>query len=114
METRTETTNRPNIQGGGTTGRTNAQAQDTTGNILNTAKDTLNQGMEKINRSTSDAYEATIDYCKKNPGAALGIAIASGVTIGFLLGRSSKSRFDDTLLGAVATAAIRTALDRWR
>ncbi|HZS46481.1 MAG TPA: hypothetical protein VFC63_15500 [Blastocatellia bacterium] len=109
METRAETSNRTSTQ----TGNASTRVNDTATNLINTAKDTLNTGVEKVTKSTTDVYDSAIKYSKQNPGTALAIALAGGVTLGFILGRSSKSRFDDTLWGAVATAAIKSALDYW-
>src|SRR5215831_7889676 len=101
METRTETSNRVTT-GTGNAGTGGTRINDTTSNLISHAKDTINTGVEKITRGTSDVYDSAIQYSKKNPGAALGIAVGGGVVLGFILGRSSKSRFDDTLWGAVA------------
>jgi len=91
------------------------RAGDGTANtVIQQAKETLNHGVDKVTKSTGQIYDSAIQYSKKNPGTAIGIALASGATLGFLLGRSSKSRFDDSLWGAVTTAALRAAVDRWR
>ncbi len=122
METRTETSNRPNTHTSpsdlGLSQSKQAQG-DKGGNgsantVIQQAKDTLGQGVDKVTKSTGQIYDSAIEYSKKNPGTAIGIALASGATLGFLLGRSSKSRFDDSLWGAVTTAALRAAVDRWR
>jgi len=86
----------------------------TANTVIQQAKDTLNQSVDKVTKSTGQIYDSAIQYSKKNPGTAIGIALASGATLGFLLGRSSKSRFDDSLWGAVTTAALRAAVNRWR
>jgi len=85
---------------------------DTNAGLIDQAKDTFNTGMHKVTKTTSDVFDSAVQYSKKNPGTALSIALASGVTLGFILGRSSKSRFNETLWGSIATACIRTALDR--
>jgi ElaB/YqjD/DUF883 family membrane-anchored ribosome-binding protein len=120
METRTET-NRPNTSTHLSTPDTsksqgNNKTQQGDGNVNNVikqAKDTLNDGMEKVTKNTGEIYDSAIQYSKQNPGKAIGIALASGATLGFLIGRSSKSRYDDSLWGAVTTAALRAAIDRW-
>ena len=108
METRTETSNRLNTQ------TPSSRVSDTSAGLIDQAKDTFNTGMQKVTKTTSDVLDSAVQYSKKNPGTALSIALASGITLGFVLGRSSKSRFNDTLWGAIATTAIRTALDRLR
>jgi len=131
METRTESSNRPTTAANThlSTADTNKQHQpqqqqqgnnkqqqqqgDGATGVIKQAKDTLNQGVEKVSKSTGEIYDSAIQYSKKNPGAAIGIALASGATLGFLLGRSSKSRYDDSLWGAVTTAALRAAISRW-
>ena len=133
METRTETANRPNTntnlaatdhnkQQGNSLSNNQGNNKDqgdsgingTVNNVIKQAKDTLNDGVEKVTKNTGEIYDSAIQYSKKNPGKAMGIALASGATIGFLLGRSSKSRYDDSLWGAVTTAALRAAISRWR
>lgn len=120
METRTETANRPNTHLSTSDmdlskpKQTNGADNATASTVIQQAKDTLNQGVDKVTKSTGQIYDSAIQYSKKNPGTAIGIALASGATLGFLLGRSSKSRFDNSLWGAVTTAALRAAVDRWR
>jgi len=89
------------------------QQGDGANGVIQQAKETLNQGVERVSKSTGQVYDSAIQYSKKNPGAAIGIALASGATLGFLLGRTSKSRYDDSLWGAVTSAALRAAIDRW-
>jgi ElaB/YqjD/DUF883 family membrane-anchored ribosome-binding protein len=121
METRTEMSNRPTTATStllptADTNRpqTNVKPQgDGTSGVIQHAKETLNQGVEKVSQSTGQIYDSAVQYSKKNPGKAIGIALASGATLGFLLGRTSKHRYDDSLWGAVTSAALRAAINRW-
>jgi ElaB/YqjD/DUF883 family membrane-anchored ribosome-binding protein len=122
METRTETSNRPITTSAANLGTTDTSKQqqnlqsrqgDGADSVIQHAKDTLNNGVNKVSKSTGQIYDSAVQYSKKNPGTAIGIALASGATLGFLLGRTSKSRYDDSLWGAVTTAALRAAIDRW-
>jgi len=113
METKTEVSKRLNTQPDAN-GQAMSQVTDAANNVIKQAKETINQGVEKVSKGTGEMYDSAIQYSRKNPGKALGIALGSGVAVGFMLGRSSKSRYDDSLWGAVTTAALRTVINRWR
>jgi ElaB/YqjD/DUF883 family membrane-anchored ribosome-binding protein len=122
METRTETSNRPTTTTNTLLSSTDTNRQqpssvkpqgDGANGVIQQAKETLNQGVEKVSQSTGQIYDSAIQFSKKNPGKAIGIALASGATLGFLLGRTSKHRYDDSLWGAVTSAALRAAINRW-
>ncbi len=51
------------------------------------AKTTATQGVAAVKGRAEDVTEATDEYVRENPWAALGIAAAVGVVIGFIAGR---------------------------
>jgi len=97
METRTESSNRPttaantHLSAGDTNKQQQSQQQgnnkqqqqqgDGATGVIKQAKDTLNQSVDKVTKSTGEFYDSAIQYSKKNPGAAIGIALASGATL---------------------------------
>jgi ElaB/YqjD/DUF883 family membrane-anchored ribosome-binding protein len=51
------------------------------------AKTTANEGISAVRGHAEEASEATDAYVRENPWAAIGIAAAIGIVIGFVAGR---------------------------
>jgi ElaB/YqjD/DUF883 family membrane-anchored ribosome-binding protein len=51
------------------------------------AKTSATQGIAAIRGQTDEVTEATDEYVRENPWAAIGIAAAVGIVIGFIAGR---------------------------
>lgn len=60
-----------------------AKVEDT----LTKAKTSAKQGIAAIRGQTDDVTEATDQYVRENPWAAIGIAAAVGIVLGFIAGR---------------------------
>jgi len=60
-----------------------AKVEDT----LQKAKGTAAQGISAARERAEDVSEATDEYVRDNPWAAIGIAAAVGIVIGFVAGR---------------------------
>jgi ElaB/YqjD/DUF883 family membrane-anchored ribosome-binding protein len=54
---------------------------------LSKAKKSATQGIAAIRGQTDEVTEATDQYVRENPWAALGIAAAVGIVLGFIAGR---------------------------
>ena len=51
------------------------------------AKTSATQGLAAIRGQTDEVTEATDEYVRENPWAAIGIAAAVGIVLGFIAGR---------------------------
>jgi ElaB/YqjD/DUF883 family membrane-anchored ribosome-binding protein len=60
-----------------------AKVEDT----LEKARTTAGAGIAAVRGRTEDVTEATDEYVRENPWAAIGIAAAVGIVIGFIAGR---------------------------
>ena len=60
-----------------------AKVEDT----LAKAKTSATQGIAAIRGQTDEVTEATDEYVRENPWAAIGIAAAVGIVLGFIAGR---------------------------
>jgi ElaB/YqjD/DUF883 family membrane-anchored ribosome-binding protein len=60
-----------------------AKVEDT----LTKAKTSATQGIAAMRGQTNEVTEATDEYVRENPWAAIGIAAAVGIVIGFIAGR---------------------------
>jgi ElaB/YqjD/DUF883 family membrane-anchored ribosome-binding protein len=54
---------------------------------LEKAKSSAGQGLAAVRGRAEDVSEATDEYVRENPWAAIGIAAAVGIVIGFIAGR---------------------------
>ena len=51
------------------------------------AKNTAGEGIAAVRGRAEDASEATDEYVRENPWAAIGVAAAVGIVIGYIAGR---------------------------
>jgi ElaB/YqjD/DUF883 family membrane-anchored ribosome-binding protein len=64
-----------------------AQIRDKVEETLAKAKTTAGEGVAAVRARAGEATEATDEYVRENPWAAIGIAAAIGIVIGFVAGR---------------------------
>jgi ElaB/YqjD/DUF883 family membrane-anchored ribosome-binding protein len=64
-----------------------AEIREKVQHSLAKAKTTAGEGVAAVRARAGEATEATDDYVRDNPWAAIGIAAAIGIVIGFVAGR---------------------------
>ena len=64
-----------------------AEIREKVEDTLAKAKTTASEGVAAVRARAGEASEATDEYVRENPWAAIGIAAAIGIVIGFVAGR---------------------------